>query len=74
MSDRYDEYGGYEDDTYDESAPLAPPGDAETLLRQAIDVVATAKPMPLSASVLVSREDLLALLEAVADQFPEELR
>ena len=74
MSDRYDNYGSYEDDGYDEAASLAPRGDSETLLRQAIDVVATAKPMPLSASVLVSREELLALLEGVADQLTEELR
>ena len=73
MSDRYDEFEDY-DDAYEESAPLTPQGDAEALLRQAIDLVATAKPMPLSASVLISREEVLSLLEAVAEQLPEELR
>ncbi len=72
MSDHYDEFDEYE--TYDDPAPLVPQGDVESLLRQAIDVVATAKPMPLSASVLISREEVLGLLEAVAEQLPEELR
>lgn len=72
MTDRYDEDGEY--DTYEEDALLTPQGDAESLLRHVIDIVATAKPMPLSASVLISREEVLGLLEAVAEQLPEELR
>lgn len=75
MNDRYDEFEyDSEDDGYEEGAPLAHQGDVETLLRQVIDIVATAKPMPLSASVLISREEVLSLLEAVAEQLPEELR
>ena len=34
----------------------------------------TAKPMPLSASVLVSREELLDLLEGALTRLPEEIR
>ena len=71
MSDHYDEYDEYDD--YEE-APAPPAEVAESLLRRAIDVVATAKPMPLSASVLISREEVLDLLEGVLAQLPEELR
>jgi len=40
------------------------------LLRQAVDVVSTARTMPLSASVLVARDELLELLQAALDLFP----
>src|SRR5580700_9871091 len=48
--------------------------DAEALIRSALDVVQTAKAMPLSASVLVSREELAELLQAALQQMPDELR
>ena len=48
--------------------------DAEALIRSALDVVQTAKAMPLSASVLVSREELAELLQAALDRMPDELR
>jgi vacuolar-type H+-ATPase subunit H len=48
--------------------------DAEALIRAALDVVQTAKAMPLSASVLVSREELAELLQAALDRMPDELR
>jgi hypothetical protein len=48
--------------------------DAETLIRGALDLVQTAKAMPLSASVLVSREELAELLQAALDRMPDELR
>ena len=48
--------------------------DAESLIRGALDLVQTAKAMPLSASVLVSREELAELLQAALDQMPDELR
>ncbi len=47
---------------------------AEALVRRAIDVVSGAKAMPLSASVLVSREELLDVLQAALDRLPDELR
>jgi len=71
MSDRYDPFDTYDDD-YEAEPVIAV--DAETLLRQAIDIVATAKPMPLSASVLISRDEVLGLLDKVLDRLPEELR
>jgi hypothetical protein len=48
--------------------------DAETLLREVIDIVALAKPMPLSASVLISRDEVLGRLDEIAERLPEELR
>jgi hypothetical protein len=48
--------------------------DAETLIRGALDLVLTAKAMPLSASVLVSRDELAELLQAALDRMPDELR
>jgi hypothetical protein len=50
------------------------PSDAEALLRHAIDVVAAAKAMPLSSSVLVSRDEVLQLLEDALGALPEELK
>ena len=64
MSDEFDEF---DDD-------LRQPADAETLLRQAVDMISTAKAMPLSSSVLMPRDDLLDVLEAALDSLPEELR
>ncbi len=48
--------------------------DAEALIRTVLDIVQTAKAMPLSASVLVSREELAELLQAALDRMPDELR
>jgi F0F1-type ATP synthase membrane subunit b/b' len=48
--------------------------DAEGLIQRAVDVVNSAKAMPLSASVLVSREELLDILGAALEQLPDELR
>ncbi|HEV3213289.1 MAG TPA: hypothetical protein VGZ03_07845 [Acidimicrobiales bacterium] len=54
--------------------PAEPPSDAETLLREAIDVVANAKAMPLSSSVLVSRDEVLGLLDEALAALPDELK
>ena len=66
MTDRY------QDDPFVE-APQAD-GDAEALVRQALDAVAAARAMPLSSSVLVARDELLELLQGALDRFPDELR
>lgn len=47
---------------------------AEALLRQAIELVDQARPMPLSASSMIIKEDVLQALQAAAEAFPEELR
>ena len=53
------------------------PGDArdtEILLRRVVDVVSNAKSMPLSSSVIISRDEVLELLEEAMSRLPEELR
>lgn len=71
---RYD----YDDvDEHDYSAAQAPAdfaGDAETLLRRAIDIVATAPTMPLSSSPRIDREEIIELLEESLNRLPDELR
>jgi hypothetical protein len=49
-------------------------GGAESLIRTALDMVQNAKAMPLSTSVLVSRDELCEILQRALDNFPEELR
>ena len=52
MSYDDDEYEDI-DDTYPEpGAPMGPVGDAETLLRRVIDIIADAPTMPLSSSLV----------------------
>jgi F0F1-type ATP synthase membrane subunit b/b' len=58
----------------DEQRAAGEEHDAEALIRSALDLVQTAKAMPLSASVLVSREELAELLQAALDRMPDELR
>ena len=48
--------------------------DAEAYIRGALEVVINAKPMPLSASVRVEREELVELLEGALAQMPEEIK
>lgn len=48
--------------------------EAEQLLARAIDVIAKSRPMPLSASVMINRDEVLELLEAARDRFPDDLR
>ncbi|MEX2658505.1 MAG: hypothetical protein WD232_02320 [Acidimicrobiales bacterium] len=48
--------------------------DVETLLRRVADLVGNARPMPLSASVMINRDEVLELVEEAADRLPEELR
>jgi hypothetical protein len=48
--------------------------DAEELLRRVADLVGAARPMPLSASAMVNKEELLDLLEEAIERLPDELR
>jgi hypothetical protein len=49
-------------------------GGAQELIEELIDVVTTAKSMPLSSSAIITRDEVLDLLEALRDELPEELR
>ena len=49
-------------------------GDVEAILHQLLDVIGNARPMPLSASVMVNRDEVLEIVEAALARLPEELR
>ena len=49
-------------------------GEAEQLLRQAIDVIATAPTMPLSSSPRIDRDEIIELLEDALHRLPAEVR
>jgi len=66
MSDAFDDF--------EERQALSEEHDAEALVRHALELVLSAKAMPLSASVLVSRDEMAELLHAALEQLPEELR
>ena len=57
-----------------EDEPPVEPIGIEPILHQLLDVLATAKSMPLSSSVMVSREEVVSLLQSALDSLPEELR
>jgi hypothetical protein len=48
--------------------------DAEQLFRRVLDLVSGARPMPLSASVMINRDEVVELLEEGLDRLPDELR
>ncbi len=50
------------------------PVDAEELLRRVADLISGARPMPLSASAMINKEEVLELLEEAIDRLPDELR
>jgi cell division septum initiation protein DivIVA len=47
---------------------------AEAVISQVLDIVNNAKSMPLSSSVMVSREEVISLLRVALDRLPDELR
>ena len=49
-------------------------GDVEAILHQLLDVIGNARPMPLSSSVMVNRDEVLEIIEAALTRMPEELR
>lgn len=58
----------------EEAIELGSLNEAEQLLERAIQHVATARAMPMSASVMINRDELLDLLEEAQDRLPEELK
>lgn len=47
---------------------------AEELLHRVADVIESARPMPLSSSAMVNKEELLDLVSETIDNLPDELR
>ena len=58
----------------DESPLPSEESGLESILHHLMDVVASAKSMPLSSSVMVSREEVTGLVQSALDSLPEELR
>jgi hypothetical protein len=56
---------------YDEHHSI---NDSETLLRRVIDIIATARTIPLSSSPMINRDEILEMLEEALNRLPEELR
>ena len=50
------------------------PLDSEELLRRVADLIAAARPMPLSASAMINKEEVLELLDEAIERLPDELR
>ncbi len=48
--------------------------DTETLVRRVIELIGNARPLPLSSSVRVEKEEVLELLDDALDRLPQELR
>ena len=70
-----DAYGEdpFGDDPFADEAPPSTT-DAEGLLRRVVHHVDTARRVPMSASVMVDRDELLDLLHAALERLPDELR
>src|SRR3954470_17964631 len=70
------DYGDGDDLELD--APFEPgaaqANDVETILHRVADVVSNARPMPLSASVMINRDEVLDMVEEALARLPEELR
>ena len=56
-----------------EPSGLTGPG-AEALIRRVIGIINAARPMPLSTSVMISRDEIVELLEEAVEELPAECR
>ena len=82
--DEYEEEGGYGNQPYgnqqynDSDAYVRSTagyvGDAEALLRRAIDIIVSAPTMPLSSSPRIDRDEIIELLEETLHRLPDEMR
>ncbi|MBC8196003.1 MAG: hypothetical protein ISR43_03895 [Acidimicrobiia bacterium] len=65
-------------EAFEAPAPVAPdpyrPPQVEAILRQAREVVASARPMPLSTSSMINKDELLNMLDEAVARLPDELR
>jgi hypothetical protein len=77
----YENYGDFgEYPAYEQSAATSTVGahaagnDIEALLHLAIDIIQQAKPLPMSTSIRISRDEMLDVLESALRVLPEEIR
>lgn len=57
-----------------EPRPRTPGSDVELMLRRLHELVGSARPMPLSTSVMINRDEVLDLLDETIERLPDELR
>jgi cell division septum initiation protein DivIVA len=62
-----------EPDEFDASSPYHA-AETEALLARVIEIVENARPMPLSASSMINKEEVLDLLDEAVARLPDELR
>lgn len=48
--------------------------ESEALLRRVAEMIAGARPMPLSASVMINKDEVLEMLDEALERLPDELR
>jgi hypothetical protein len=48
--------------------------ESEALLRRVSEMIASARPMPLSASVMINKDEVLEMLDEALERLPDELR
>jgi regulator of protease activity HflC (stomatin/prohibitin superfamily) len=48
--------------------------DTDALIRRVMEIVNNAKPLPMSTTVRITKEEVLELLEEALERFPEEVR
>src|SRR6187397_3677016 len=70
--DEYDDYDDIDDEYPEPGEGYV--GDAETLLRRSIDIIASAPTMPLSSSPRIDRDEVIELLEEALHRLPQEMR
>jgi cell division septum initiation protein DivIVA len=68
----------YDDEDPEEAAEPAPSPyaapETEQLLNRIAEIIENARPMPLSASSMINKEEVLELLDDAIDRLPDELR
>ena len=67
-----------DDSVFPDPTPTTPdpyrPPQVEAIFRQVRELVASARPMPLSSSSMVNQEELLAMVDEAISRLPEEVR
>jgi cell division septum initiation protein DivIVA len=72
QDDQYDEIDRSFDDAFEENEAVAD-NESSILIRRVIDIVASAKALPLSSSVRIEPDEVLELLHRAVDFQPQEL-
>ncbi len=66
------------DSVFSDPTPTTPdpyrPPQVEAIFRQIRELVASARPMPLSSSSMVNQDELLAMVDEAISRLPEEVR